>query len=83
MPVLEIVVGVFVVAVFYFIMKIVRTEPYDKGADTYNDGFSKHTNPYNMLSEQTKFKEWNQGWDNAKETAKPNEFNSHPWTNIN
>lgn len=45
-------------------------EARDEGADAFNDGKPRDSNPYSMLSQKNLWTCWDDGWEEAEEESK-------------
>ena len=60
----------------YFIFKFNNLAPFDQGKKAGEDGVRIYANPYKLLTQKSKHKEWNDGWNSIQ---KGKTFDPYPW----
>lgn len=58
-----------VLIALFFIVRRMKSDPFNEGIQAYNHGKAKYSNPYQRLTQKEKFIGWSQGWTNAREQS--------------
>ena len=67
MPVIEILIGIAVLIIMYWVVTIrLKPSPYDQGVEAFEAGRSTNVNPYKAFVQKRQFMAWRAGWTESK-----------------